>query len=187
MCHHFGSSAQLVGCPRASNDAAACSRPGLARASCKMVETKRDVQRNILWLPASLCQLARSAVRREVPCGFLERQGLYEKQRPAKNPLMWFHANSAGAISVSSCLGAEYTTVDPWPTTGYQPLYAPSDGFQVCSLLCRGVCVVLAVNPQSCGGVQREGTYSGDCSLRGCFRAPSKLTTRSSSSTTGST
>lgn len=80
------------------------------------VESKRGVQRNLIWLPASLCLLARSAVRREIPYGFLERQGFYEKQRPAKNPLMWFHANSAGAINASCCLGAECSMVDQWPT-----------------------------------------------------------------------
>eukprot|EP00892_Ulva_mutabilis_P000387 jgi/Ulvmu1/10349/UM061_0032.1 len=52
--------------------------------------------RNVLWIPSSLIRLAGALVRRELPRGFLERQGLYQATRPLKNPLLWFHANSAG-------------------------------------------------------------------------------------------
>jgi 3-deoxy-D-manno-octulosonic-acid transferase len=88
------------------------------------------MQRNLLWLPASLCQLARSVVRREIPCGFLERQGLYEKQRPAKNPLMWFHANSAGAIVVSPYFVADCFVADYWAHNRVSVTVSLSDSVQ---------------------------------------------------------
>lgn len=70
------------------------------------------LQRNVLWIPSSLIRLAGALVRRELPRGFLERQGLYQATRPLKNPLLWFHANSAGVFRCEVDKIAQYARLD---------------------------------------------------------------------------
>ena len=57
------------------------------------------LQRNAAWLPGIACSLVDSALKRRAPKGLLERQGLYSSQRPLANPLIWFHAHTAGVCS----------------------------------------------------------------------------------------
>lgn len=55
------------------------------------------VQKNLGWIPGILGSFAGAALRRQAPAGFVEQQGLYTTPRPAANPLIWFHANTAGS------------------------------------------------------------------------------------------